>query len=78
MKKLEDVDEENALEFLDESPRKRSRSPHKKLFGENGWLGRSPDVAKDQQAEKLKKGAGLKGLGGRIKQRVEDMVSPIS
>ncbi|KAL1955464.1 hypothetical protein VTO42DRAFT_8558 [Malbranchea cinnamomea] len=70
-KRLEDVDEDNPLEFLIDPPRKRSRSPHKKLFGENGWLGRTPDIGKDI-AEKHKK-AGLKGLSERIKQRVEDI-----
>lgn len=68
-KKLEDVDEDNPLEFLADTPRKRSRSPHKKLFGENGWLGRSADISKDN------KRTGFKGLGERLKQRVEDIVS---
>lgn len=73
VKVLEDLDENYPLEFLTDAPRRRSRSPHKKLFGENGWLGKTPDI-KDFQAEKNKK-AGLKGLGEKIKQRVEDMVS---
>ena len=29
------------------SPKKRSRSPMKKMFGENGWLGQSPDEKPD-------------------------------
>lgn len=69
VKKLEDVDEDNPLEFLVDTPRRRSRSPHKKLFGENGWLGRSPDIAKDN------KKTVFKGLSERFKQRVEDIVS---
>ncbi|KAH7336383.1 hypothetical protein BKA65DRAFT_538514 [Rhexocercosporidium sp. MPI-PUGE-AT-0058] len=28
-------------------PKKRSRSPMKKMFGENGWLGKSPDELQD-------------------------------
>jgi hypothetical protein len=28
-------------------PKKRSRSPMKKMFGENGWLGQSPDEKPD-------------------------------
>ncbi|EFR01869.1 hypothetical protein MGYG_04867 [Nannizzia gypsea CBS 118893] len=66
--KLEDLDEETALDLYPQQ--KRSKSPHKKLFGENGWLGRSPDI-NDVPAEKKK--PGLRALGEKIKQRVEDI-----
>ncbi|KAF3482196.1 uncharacterized protein GIQ15_04955 [Arthroderma uncinatum] len=68
VKVLEDLDEENELDFYPH--KRRSRSPHKKLFGENGWLGRSPDI-NDVPAEKKK--PGLRALGEKIKQRVEDI-----
>lgn len=65
VKILEDLDEDEEFAYL--SPPHRSRSPHKKLFGENGWLGKTPTI------EKQKRPA-LKVLGEKIKQRVEDMV----
>lgn len=68
VKILEDLEEDMALDI---SPRRRGRSPHKKLFGENGWLGRSPTL---DGSPGEKKKAGLKSLGEKIKQRVEDMV----
>ena len=34
------------------SPKKRSRSPMKKMFGENGWLGKSPDEKPDLKPSK--------------------------
>ncbi|PGH18452.1 hypothetical protein AJ79_00522 [Helicocarpus griseus UAMH5409] len=70
-KVLEDLDENSTLEFLN-SPTKRSRSPHKKLFGENGWLGRSPNM-KDSPSEK----SAFKSLGEKIKQRVEDITGDV-
>jgi hypothetical protein len=69
---LEDFDE-NCVVDLQPSQLRGSRSPHKKLFGENGWLGRSMSM-KEFPAEKYKK-PGLKMLGEKIKQRVEDIVS---
>ncbi|EEQ35075.1 hypothetical protein McanMca71_001736 [Microsporum canis] len=71
--KLEDLDEDTALDLY---PRqRRSKSPHKKLFGENGWLGRSPDI-NDVPGEKKK--PGLRALGEKIKQRVEDITGSAS
>ncbi|KLJ05340.1 hypothetical protein EMPG_11187 [Blastomyces silverae] len=70
VKVLEALDENSPLEFLP-SPMKRPRSPHKKLFGENGWLGRSPSL-KESPSEKNKR-PGFKSLGEKIKQRVEDI-----
>ncbi|KAK2744859.1 hypothetical protein FQN57_004183 [Myotisia sp. PD_48] len=73
VKVLEDLDEENPIEF--DRPRHRSRSPHKKLFGENGWLGTSPNI-KESPGERNKRG-GLKALGEKIKQRMEDMTGDV-
>jgi hypothetical protein len=36
------------------SPKKRSRSPMKKMFGEYGWLGQSPDEKPEQYARNKK------------------------
>lgn len=66
------IDEHDPLPFLN-SPVRRSRSPHKKLFGENGWLGRSTSM-KELPAEKYKKPA-FKSFSDKIKQRVGDLVS---
>ncbi|EER38507.1 conserved hypothetical protein [Histoplasma capsulatum H143] len=74
VKILEDLDENSILEFLP-SPMKRPRSPHKKLFGENGWLGRSPSL-KESPSEKNKR-PGFKALGEKIKQRVEDITGDV-
>lgn len=64
--------------YLDEykeelSPSRRSRSPMKKMFGENGWLGRSTSM-KEMATEHDWK-SGFKHWGGKIKQRVEGIVS---
>ncbi|PGH05107.1 hypothetical protein AJ80_08406 [Polytolypa hystricis UAMH7299] len=74
VKVLEDLDEDSPIEFL-HSPPKRSRSPHKKLFGENGWLGRNTSM-NDQPVEKYKK-PGFKMFGEKIKQRVEDITGDV-
>lgn len=71
VKHLQNVDEERAVDFPP-SPTKRSRSPHKKRFGEGGWLGRSTSM-KELPSEQHKK-TGLKHWGEKIKQRVEDFV----
>ncbi|KAL2002842.1 hypothetical protein VTN02DRAFT_5739 [Thermoascus thermophilus] len=55
------------------SPTRRSRSPHKKLFGENGWLGHSPSV-KEQSNKK----AGLKTLGEKIKHHVGEIAGDVA
>ncbi|KZF19393.1 hypothetical protein L228DRAFT_42631 [Xylona heveae TC161] len=62
---LGDIDEIPHLE------RKRSRSPIKKIFGENGWLGRSKSM-KDFAHEKDGRKS-LKQLSGKIKQRVDEI-----
>ncbi|KAI9761722.1 MAG: hypothetical protein M1835_008119 [Candelina submexicana] len=56
--------------------RKRSRSPVKKMFGENGWLGRSISL-KDMSNESPKK-TGLKHWGGKLIQRVEGITEDVS
>ncbi|KAI9821937.1 MAG: hypothetical protein M1827_002519 [Pycnora praestabilis] len=71
-KYMEKIKEDGVIDFP-KSPTKRSGSPLKKMFGENGWLGRSTSL-KDMSKEQSKK-IGLKQLGDKIKQRVEDIVS---
>ncbi|KAL8941595.1 MAG: hypothetical protein Q9216_002146 [Gyalolechia sp. 2 TL-2023] len=58
------------------SPTKRSRSPMKQLFGENGFLGRSTSM-KELPSEDYRK-RGVKHLGEKFKQRVEGMLIPTS
>jgi len=58
-----------------QSPSKRQRSPMKKMFGENGWLGRSTSM-KELPSDQYRK-TGLKHWGGKIKQRVEDLVTSL-
>lgn len=54
------------------STTKRLRSPHKRLFGENGWLGRTPSMGEPPNRKHKK--PGLKTFGERVKQHVEDLV----
>lgn len=70
VKYLDDVPEEQAVD-LTPSSAKRARSPIKKMFGENGWLGRSTSM-KELPTDQSRK-TGLKNWGGKIKQRVEDL-----
>lgn len=59
--------------LLPTSPTKRSRSPMKQLFGENGFLGRSTSM-KELQSEDYRK-KGVKHLGEKFKHCVGGMVS---
>jgi hypothetical protein len=62
---LEDLGEEDdVFDYYSSSP-KRSRSP-KKLFGEGGWLGRSPSIKE--------KKSGFKQLSEKLRQGVEGLV----
>ena len=72
IKALEDIKEDQAS-YSPPSPMKRSRSPFKQMFGENGWLGRSTSM-NELPNEKYRKN-GIKHWGGKLKQRVENMVS---
>ena len=71
VKYLDDVPEDQALD-LTPSSAKRAGSPIKKMFGENGWLGRSTSM-KELPTDPSRK-TGLKNWGGKLKQRVEDLV----
>ncbi len=71
IKYIEGTGEESMVE-IPQSPTKRPRSPMKKMFGENGWLGRSTSM-KELPSEQYRK-TGLKHWGGKIKQRVGDLV----
>lgn len=72
VKALEDIKEDQAS-ISPPSPTKRSRSPFKQMFGENGWLGRTTSM-NELPNEKYRK-TGIKHWGGKIKQRVENIVS---
>ncbi|KAI4145181.1 MAG: hypothetical protein LQ341_002454 [Variospora aurantia] len=62
--------------ILPPNPAKRSRSPMKQLFGENGFLGRSTSMKEIPSEEHRKKG--VKHLGEKFKQRVGGMTTSIS
>lgn len=62
-----------AVRYDPDSEAKIVRSPLKKLFGEGGLLGRSTS-AKDLRGSRHDKN-GLIQWGGKVKSRVEDMVS---
>ena len=72
VKTLEDIKEDQTYNPTP-SPIKRSRSPFKQMFGENGWLGRSTSMH-ELPNEKYRK-TGIKHWGGKIKQRVENLAS---
>ncbi len=71
VKTLEDIKEDQASRSPP-NPTKRSRSPFKQMFGEKGWLGRSTSM-NELPNEKYRK-TGIKHWGGKIKQRVENLV----
>lgn len=78
--KIEHDDEgEEEADILMLRTTKRLRSPHKKLFGENGWLGRNPSVTELSNGQYTKK-PGFKTFGEKVKQHVEGLVrlSPTS
>ncbi|KAL8833546.1 MAG: hypothetical protein Q9170_004201 [Blastenia crenularia] len=58
------------------SPIKRSRSPMKRLFGDNGFLGRSTSMKELPSDEYRRKG--VKNLGEKLKQRVGGMTEGVS
>ena len=70
IKNLEDIKEEASIS-PNVSP-KRSRSPMKQLFGENGWLGRSLSM-KELPSEEYRK-TGIKNWGEKFKQRMVQKV----
>ncbi|KAI9847099.1 MAG: hypothetical protein M1837_003217 [Sclerophora amabilis] len=75
VKYLKDLKEDEESDFA-HSPTKRSRSPMKKMFGENGWLGRSTSM-KELPDEQYKK-SGLKHWGSKVKQRVEGLTEDMT
>jgi len=67
-------------------PQKRSRSPMKKMFGERGWLGRSPDELEEVRRratnisslrQDTSTGSSQKktGIYGKLKSKLEELVS---
>ena len=71
VKLLEDIKEDQAI-VSSFTPPKRSRSPLKQLFGERSWFGKSASFRELPDDDYHKKG--IKHWGGKIKQRVEDLV----
>lgn len=55
-----------------EVPSKPKNLSRKKLFGENGWLGKTAEA---KECPDKRKSNMLKGLGKKIRQHVEDIVS---
>ena len=53
-------------------PKKRARSPMKRMFGEGGWLGKSMSM-NELPSEEYRK-TGLKHWGGKLKQGVSTLV----
>ena len=73
---LEGVKEDIEEDLPQDLPRplaKRSRSPMKKMFGENGWLGKSPSMY--EIANEYPRKSNLKQWSGKIRQRVGGIVS---
>lgn len=65
-------------ESSSKSPKKRSRSPMKKMFGENGWLGRSPDEISDVKAQVKKASMQHKDkptMMGKLRNKLGEFVS---
>ena len=59
-------------------PKKRSRSPMKRMFGEHGWLGRSPDESQVGKHSSEKSSAGRKeksSVMGKLRSKIEELVS---
>ena len=73
-KVLEDIKEDHSpTPLITHTPRKRSRSPMKKLLGEMGRLGKSMSM-KELPSHAFRKD-GLKHWGGKVKERVEGLVN---
>lgn len=79
-RRLNDIKEEQGTNsFIENSSEyplsstKRSRSPVKQLFGEQGWLGRSTSM-RELPSEEFRK-TRIKHWGGKLKQRIEYIVS---
>jgi hypothetical protein len=61
--------------------KKRSRSPMKKMFGEYGWLGRSPDELQAGKLSSKKSAPGRKektSVMGRLRTKIEELVSALT
>jgi hypothetical protein len=63
------------------SPKKRSRSPMKKMFGEHGWLGRSPDEVQVGKLPSKKSSIGRKeksSVMDKLRIKIEELVSTVA
>jgi len=65
-------------EYIPPSPKKRSRSPMKKMFGDRGWLGQSPDEKPGQNLHSRKnsrQGEPKKStIMGKLMNKLEELV----
>jgi len=71
------IPEETQSPYL-HTPKKRSRSPMKKMFGENGWLGRSPDEVPQVKLRSKKPSYPQKEkitMMGKLRIKLEEFVS---
>jgi hypothetical protein len=79
-KTLEDVNEYDELErrprhISPPTVRKRARSPMKKMFGDHGWLGKSPSEAQQAQFRVRKESISQRpSMLGRLKSKFEEFV----
>ncbi len=61
-------------------PKKRSRSSMKRMFGEHGWLGRSPDELQAGKHSSKKSSAGRNeksSVMGKLRSKIEELVSVV-
>jgi hypothetical protein len=58
-------------------PKKRSRSPMKKMFGEHGWLGRTPNEIQDIKHPKQSPSSGKEktSIMGKLMTKLGEFVS---
>ena len=71
-KELEDIQEVQLPQTPPASPQKRSRSPMKRMFGKDGWLGKSLSMNELPNYESRR--SPLKELGGRFKKGLGNLV----
>jgi hypothetical protein len=57
------------------SPKKRSRSPMKKMFGENGWLGRSPAEAPETTDNVVIDRKEKRTMMGKLRNKLGEIVN---
>jgi hypothetical protein len=83
---VSEIDERESinLEYTSNPPKKRSRSPMKKMFGDNGWLGQSANEILEQPSRSKKSSASRNepslrhqkkpSMIGKLKNKLEEFV----